>query len=184
MQGDVGVLPVRGNDAIEILENDHQTIKALLATLAQPAQREQRKETLDQLKAVLTIHNATEENLIYPALNKVAGKKSEAQKLYHETGEADVLVFELDTMLKEGQDSDFTSKAQKLQEAVLEHIEDEEGSAFPHLREHASPEQARSLSDSVREFRGAIRFTMTPMVPRSSTGEIDDAAARSRSAPQ
>lgn len=170
MQSDVGALPVRGSDAIEILENDHQTIKELLATLTEPMQREQRAELLERLKAVLTIHNATEENLVYPALNNVAGKKSEAERLYHETSKADVLVFELDMMLKQGNDSDFVAKAQKLQAAVLEHIDDEEGSAFPHLRDHATAEEAQMLTASVQEFRSALRFV--PAETGSEKGEI------------
>ncbi len=68
---------------------------------------------LELLKGVLTIHNATEENLVYPAINKVAGGKLESQHLYHETAEADVLFFELDGLLKEGDDEQFARKAVK-----------------------------------------------------------------------
>lgn len=158
MQSDSTQLPVRGNDAIEILTNDHRRIKDLLAQLTAASQTTQRKQTLEQLKAALTIHNATEENLVYPAIQEVAGKKAEAQKLYHETGEADVLVFTLDTMLKEGDEGDFSATAEKLQAAVLEHIEDEEQKAFVHLRDRSEPPQAQLLTQSVREFRSALRF--------------------------
>ena len=174
MQSDISALPVRGNDAIEILTNDHQTIKSLLSALTQATQPDRRKETLEQLKGALTIHNATEENLLYPALQVVAGKKSESQKLYHETAEADVLVFELDTMLKEGDDSGFSKTAEKLQSAVLEHIDDEESSAFPHLQKNAEPEQAQMLTQSVREFRSSMQF-QSPSRARTETGEIGQA---------
>ncbi len=174
MQSDVTPLPVRGSDAIEILKNDHDIIKNLLTDLTQATQTQQRKQTLEQLKGALTVHNATEENLVYPALDKVAGKKSESQKLYHETAEADVLIFEIDTMLKEGDDSKFDTKATKLREAILEHIEDEEGSAFPHLQKGADPQQTQMLTTSVREFRSALSFA--PGSPaarvRTETGAI------------
>lgn len=170
MHSDVHNLPVRGNDAIEILTNDHDTIKALLNQLTGSGDR---KATLEQLKGALTIHNATEENLVYPALRKVAGKKWEAQHLYHETAEADVLVFELDTMLKEGRESEFAPKAEKLKEAILEHIDDEEQKAFPHLRDRAEPQQAHMLTTSVREFRSALRFgTPDASRVRAETGEV------------
>lgn len=173
MQSDLSPLPLRGNDAVEILLNDHQVIKSLLSQLTQAGQASQRRQVLEQLKAALTIHNATEENLVYPALDKVAGKKSESQKLYHETAAADILIFELDTMLKEGDDSEFESKAEKLQGAVLEHIEDEEDSAFPHIQEKAEPAQAQMLTQSVREFRNSFRFEGPGMrAGRSETGEI------------
>ena len=37
MQSDTELIPARGTDTVEILENDHQTIKGLLKRLPQPA---------------------------------------------------------------------------------------------------------------------------------------------------
>ncbi|MGA8474293.1 MAG: hemerythrin domain-containing protein [Candidatus Cybelea sp.] len=161
MQIDTTLLPVRGNGAVEILLNDHKVIKKLLSRLTK-ANRSSREQVLEQLKGALTIHNATEENLVYPAINKVAGSKAESAHLYHETAEADVLLFELDSMLKEGDDVAFQSKAEKFQDAVLHHIDEEENKAFPHLQENAEPEQAELLADSVRTFRSSLHFETAP----------------------
>lgn len=172
MQNDINVLPVRGSDVTEILVNDHQIIKRLLTQLTQSGAGIDRQETLEELKAALTIHNATEENIVYPALHAVAGKKSEAEHLYHETATADVLVFKLDTMLKEGDESGFPALAEKLKGAIEEHIEDEEKSALPHLSKGASPEQAQLLTESIQEFRSAFRFENPAGFGRAETGEI------------
>lgn len=173
MQSDMNaLLPVRGNDATEILVNDHEAIKRLLSELTQSTANDALKSTLEQLKGVLTIHNATEENIVYPALRQVARKKWEAQRLYHETAEADVLVFQLDTMMKEGNYADFPRIAEKLRDAVLEHIEDEEQSAFRHLQESAEPMQAQMLTQSVREFRSMMRISMPMEQRRTEMGEI------------
>jgi hemerythrin superfamily protein len=150
-------LPVCGNDAVEILENDHEVIKELLDQLTS-ATNSKRADVLELLKGVLTIHNATEENLVYPAINKVAGSKLESQHLYHETAEADVLFFELDALLKEGDDEQFARKAVKFREAVLHHIDEEENKAFPRLEENADPQNAATLTESMREFRKSLRF--------------------------
>ncbi|MBV9264156.1 MAG: hemerythrin domain-containing protein [Candidatus Eremiobacteraeota bacterium] len=160
MQIDTTLLPARGTAAAEILRNDHNVIKSLLRDLT-TASGSQRQRVMEQLKGVLTIHNATEENLVYPALNKVAGSKMEADHLYHETAEADVLLFELDSMLKESDSSDFGAKAEKFQKAVLAHIDEEENKALPRLQENADPEKARALTESVREFRNALHFETT-----------------------
>jgi hemerythrin superfamily protein len=157
MQIDTSLLPVRGDDAVEILENDHEVIKELLTKLT-TATNSKRAEVLDLLKGVLTIHNATEENLVYPAIQKVAGSKLEAQHLYHETAEAAVLFFELDGLLKEGNDDEFARKALKFQEAVLHHIDEEENKAFPRLEENADPQNAATLTASMREFRSSLHF--------------------------
>ncbi len=157
MQIDTSLLPVRGDDAVEILENDHEVIKELLTRLT-TATNSKRAEVLELLKGVLTIHNATEENLVYPAIQKVAGSKVESQHLYHETAEADVLFFELDGLLKEGNDEEFARKALKFQEAVLHHIDEEENKAFPRLEENADPQNAATLTASMREFRSSLHF--------------------------
>jgi hemerythrin superfamily protein len=158
MQIDTKLLPAKGKDAVEILLNDHKVIKDLLNKLTEASDDEERQAAMEQLKGVLTIHNATEENLVYPALNKVADSKVESDHLYHETAEADVLFFELDTLLKAGDDETFDEKAEKFQEAVLHHIEEEEQKALPRLQENADPAQSEQLADSVREFRSSLHF--------------------------
>lgn len=157
MQIDATLLPARGNDAVEILQNDHEVIKGLLNQLVS-ASGAQRKDVIGKLVGALTIHNATEENLVYPALNKVAGSKLESQHLYHETMEADLLLFELDSMLKEGDDTEFAARAKKFQEAVLHHIAEEENKAFPRLQENADAEHSQILADSVKQFRSSLHF--------------------------
>ena len=161
MQIDTTLLPVRGNDAVEILLNDHQVIKGLLSELTAAA-GSRREAVLEQLKGVLTIHNATEENLVYPAINKVAGSKLEAQHLYHETAEADTLLFELDSMFKERDESDFGAKAEAFAQAVRHHIEEEEQKAFPRLRENADAMHAEMLTASVKTFRKSLHFEVAP----------------------
>jgi len=181
MQTELNSLPLRGNTILEIVENDHETIKGLLTSLTRDAGRSERVRTLEQLKGALTIHNAMEENLIYPALDKVAGRKTETMKLYNETASADILVFEIDSMLKEGgDDAKFAEKAEKLRAAVFEHIEDEEKKALPHLEEGADSRESQLLLQSVREFRNAVRFTPgSPASGRMETGEIGrDATSR------
>ena len=166
-------LPVRGEDAVEILLNDHEVLRQMLQQLTQTSKASQRKQTLEELKGALTIHNATEENLVYPALREIARKKAESQHLYQETSEADVLVFQLDTLLKEGEDDAFTETAEKLQAAILEHMDDEENSAFPHLREKAEADQAEMLTDAVRQFRGALHYGAAKQA-QTRTGTLSD----------
>lgn len=150
-------LPTTGADAVEILINDHHVIKSLLDQLTS-AKNGTRKATLERLKGVLTIHNATEENLVYPALAVVAGKKTESDHLYKETAQADVGVFEVDMLLKEHDDAGFLERAKKLQMAILEHIDDEEKKAFPDLKKHADAKQSAQLTKDVREFRDKIHL--------------------------
>jgi hemerythrin superfamily protein len=156
MQIEATLLPARGDDAVEIIENDHEVIKGLLNDLVS-ASGDRRKHVIEKLVGVLTIHNATEENLVYPALNEVAGSKTESQHLYHETMEADLLLFELDSLLKAGDDAKFATKAENFQKAVLHHIDEEENKALPRLQD-VDAAQAESLTESVKQFRSSLHF--------------------------
>ncbi len=160
MQAQLEELPVRGDDAIEILVNDHQVIKQLLGTLTTATERSKRKHALERLKAALTLHNATEENLVYPALAQIAGKHMKSGHLYHETAATDMLIFELDTLLYKDEDAqEFGKKAEKLQDSILEHIDDEENSAFPDLQKNSEPQEASMLTEAVQQFRKQFHYT-------------------------
>ena len=159
------IAPAQGATAVDILVNDHRTIKDLLRTLVENTSRESRMQCLKELQGVLTVHNATEENLIYPALNKIGKKMFESLHLYYETANADITAFEIDTMLKEGADDDkIQAKVEKFRDAILEHIDDEESKAFPHLQDAADAAETQQLNQAVQAFRGSISFE--PMAQR------------------
>jgi hemerythrin superfamily protein len=174
MQSDANMLlPCRGNTVHDIIENDHETIKGLLNSLTHSAADADRMQILEQLKGALTIHNAMEENIVYPALNKVAGHKFETLKLYNETASADIMLFEIDMMLKEGDAEKFSEKAEKLHAAVFKHMEAEEHSAMPHLEKGSDSEESQMLLKSVRDFREAMQFKPPSVATsRTYTGEI------------
>jgi hemerythrin superfamily protein len=159
MKHDTTLLPARGDDAVEILLNDHRVIRGLLDELGETA-KGKLNDILECLKGVLTIHNATEENLIYPALNKAAGSRLEAQHLYHETAEADTLMFEISTALAEGDEEELSARIQSFVDAVRHHMDEEERKALPRLRENVEAPDRKRLTDSVKKFRSAMHFDL------------------------
>jgi hemerythrin superfamily protein len=154
-----GSVPFAGNNAIEILENDHEVVKGLFGRLAEAEDPAERSSLLEQLKAVLTVHNATEENLVYPAVRFAAGRTKDAQTLYHQQDEAKQGIWELDAILKGSLDGeDFGSRVAELQKAVLAHVRKEEETEFPHLRDALKGKGLTKLTEEVREFRTKLRF--------------------------
>lgn len=152
-------IPVVGKDAIEILENDHVAVKELFAQLADGGASDNRAATLEQLKALLTVHNATEENLVYPAVRFAAGRPREADTLYHQQDEAEAALWQIDSMMKGTlDDSDLDEKIAVLQKAVLAHVRKEEETEYPHLRESLKSDGLQQLTDAVRQFRSQFIF--------------------------
>jgi hemerythrin superfamily protein len=141
-------------DIIDILEQDHQTIKNLLAEL-NTAPKATRGEVLESLKRTLAVHCATEENVVYPALHELAKRPIHATKLYHQQDEAKVLVWALDQLSPE--DDEFAKKAAKLRDAVVAHIDLEENDEFPHLRESAGDAMAE-LTAAAWDVRDEFTF--------------------------
>jgi hemerythrin superfamily protein len=148
-----GGIATTGDDAIEILLNDHKAVKSLFEQLADPDSSE-RASLLEQLKALLSVHNATEENLVYPTIRFVAGRARDAETLYHQQDEAEAGLWSIDATIKgviDGGDPD--DQIQTLQKAVLAHVRKEEETEFPHLRDALDEDALQQLTDDVREFR-------------------------------
>lgn len=137
-------------DAIDLLLNDHRRIKALLEQLV-ASDPTAAPDVTEQLKALLTVHNATEENLVYPAIHTIAQRPMHARTLYHQQDDAEVAFWEIGNL--EPGDGEFMRKAADFREAVLAHIRQEEEHEFPHLREALAPEDAQQLSEEVAAFR-------------------------------
>jgi hypothetical protein len=66
---------------------------------------------LDSLKKILCLHNAIEENLVYPAIAKIGKRKNQALELFHQTAAADIAVFTLQQALLHRDEATFTGTA-------------------------------------------------------------------------
>jgi hemerythrin superfamily protein len=149
-----GRLDPGGSDVIDILEQDHQAIKNLLADL-NTAPKRARGEVLEALKQLLTVHCTVEENLVYPAIHEIAKRPMHAVKLYHQQDEAKIVLWTLDQLSPE--DEEFEKKAAKLRDAVIAHIDLEENDEFPRLREAAGG-QMTALTAAARVIRDGFSF--------------------------
>jgi hemerythrin-like domain-containing protein len=141
-------------DPVAWLENDHLIIRKHLEELAVvPAAG--RQATLDALKQILALHNAIEENLVYPALAKTAQYEPGAMELFHQTAEADVLLFTAQHALLHGDDATFTATIQTVTVAIREHINVEETQAFPRLQAVA-PAERHELAQHIVAFKKSM----------------------------
>lgn len=156
VSGDTASRPA--GDVVDMLLQDHQQIRACLDELDRASTAQAAAPIIERLKGILTIHNATEETNVYPALAKIAGEMIEPRKLYFETAEADMLLFELDNMAKGNIEGDFGAKCSKFTAALRKHMESEEQHAFPHLREKTTDKEFASLGPAVLEYRSKLRF--------------------------
>lgn len=161
-------LASESGNAFAILVRDHEVMKNLLTELVQPGDRTMRRTMLNRLKSALAVHNATEESLIYPALSVLAGRKDSSERLYRETAETDVTLFEIDALREDREDPDF-DKLATLRDALLAHVEEVENRVIPALIESLGADGCKRLSQAMREFRGAFE----PHPSRSEVREVE-----------
>ena len=76
-------------DALKLLREDHEKVKKLLSDIESTTERAVKTRTseLARLKQELTIHEAIEEEIFYPALKDHAKTREIALEGYEEHGE-------------------------------------------------------------------------------------------------
>jgi len=141
------------SDPIAILMNEHKAVKERFGALLS-AEGNQRAAILAEIKEMLAVHNATEENVIYPAVHSLADRPMHARTLYHEQDDAEVALWDLASLKPD--DSEFVRKATELRDALLAHVKREEESEFKHLREDLSPEETRKMTAEFVAFRETL----------------------------
>jgi hemerythrin-like domain-containing protein len=120
-------------DAVELLEHDHRIVEQLFRDYGAAASLTQRRGVVEIVIRELSKHAALEELMVYPLAQKVLpGGRDEVQHHLSEHMTAKKLLAELDTMKPGDERTD--GVMQQLQEAVTEHISEEENQMFRELR--------------------------------------------------
>jgi hemerythrin-like domain-containing protein len=126
-------------NAIKLLEDDHDRVRALFALLDATSTRaaRRREQLLEQIANELRIHTTLEEEIFYPAFRQ-AGRSGDDEKTYFEALEehraAAGLV--LPDLQNTKSDSDqFGGRAKVLKELIEHHADEEEREMFPRARQ-------------------------------------------------
>ena len=125
---DTPIAAVREPDAIDLLKNDHDSVKGLFDRFKNARDRRSKAKIASQALTVLKIHSVLEEEIFYPAVRHRVGKDvmNEADEEHHV---AKVLIAELEEM--DARDDHFDAKFNVLAENVRHHIKEEESEMLP-----------------------------------------------------
>jgi iron-sulfur cluster repair protein YtfE (RIC family) len=135
-------------DAFELLKKDHDAVKKMfkeydgLGERANKAKLQLATQILDEI----TVHEAIEEEIFYPAIRENAGKNGVELVLeaYEEHHVADGIMEELRAMNPE--DERYDAKIKVLQETIEHHIGEEEDELFPEAKK-ALGEEAVTIGE-------------------------------------
>ena len=147
-------------NAIELLTQDHKTVKKLLEELSNTTERavKKRGELLARIEHELQIHTALEEELLYPAIKEAGGR--EEQKMYFEAKEehrtVDALVLP-DLLKTETGTVEFAGRVKVMKELLEHHIEEEESELFPTARKLLGKDALEQLGQAMQAHRKTLK---------------------------
>lgn len=145
-------------DVVRVLLEQHARIRDLFDDV-KSAQGEQKKQTFDELRALLAVHETAEELILRPTAKKTAGD-DEADARNHEEEEANKVLAELEKM--DVTSAEFDAKFAAFEKSVIDHAEHEEQEEFPAVRRGCDEEQLKGLGAGCRWSRRWHRPTPTP----------------------
>jgi hypothetical protein len=146
-------VPMRGEDAFQILKHDHKRLKEHLERII--SDPDDRPERLMDFTMHFAVHNATEETFIYPAVGKIALHPDDAEELFHQQDGAKEILWALHEIGTTAgpKSARFTNTTKELLATALAHVHLEETRDYPKLYTALGHERVKRLTHEVREFR-------------------------------
>jgi len=142
---------IRMKKATALLREDHRKVKKLFSEYEKLEDGEERKAELFQtIQKELTIHAQIEEELFYPALEKIDDEETKELVLeaHEEHKIVKTLLAELSRMTPE--DEGFDAKVKVLMDSVKHHADEEEEELFPCFEEDVPKESRDQISEQLR----------------------------------
>ena len=144
-------------DPFEMLKEDHERVKSILAKLEKTTERavKTRTELFAKLEQELRTHEEIEEKILYPALKAHEKLKDIVLEGFQEHHVADLLLAEIEGVSVEGEV--WGAKVKVLQESIEHHIEEEEEKMFPRAKKDFSSEQLQQLSERMQTLKKELQ---------------------------
>jgi hemerythrin HHE cation binding domain-containing protein len=144
------------NDPLNLLETDHRRFEQLLKDGEDTTERaiKGRGEVLDTLTRELNVHEAIEEQILYPALRTQAEAHDIVLEGIEEHHVADAIIKELHEVRKDNEK--WGAKFAVLKESVEHHIQEEERKMFPIARGTITREELLALGARMRALKSEL----------------------------
>lgn len=136
-------------DALSLLKDDHDKVKKMLRELESTTERgvKTREELFSKIKNELTVHEAIEEEIFYPALKEHPKTKDIALEAYEEHHVVDTVMAEIERVAYE--DETWGAKFKVMKENLEHHIEEEEGEMFKQARQVLDRDELNQLGETM-----------------------------------
>jgi hypothetical protein len=149
-------------DALSLLREDHDKVKKMLQELESTTERgvKTREELFTKVKHELTIHEAIEEEIFYPALKQHPKTKDIALEAYEEHHVVDTVMAEIHGVAYD--DEIWGAKFKVMKENLEHHIEEEEGEMFKQVKQVFDSDELSGLGESMRARKAELMSQQAP----------------------
>jgi hypothetical protein len=149
-------------DALSQHKKDHDKVKKMLQELESTTERgvKTREELFTKVKYELTVHEAIEEEIFYPALKQHPGTKDIALEAYEEHHVVDTVMAEIEGVAYE--DETWGAKFKVMKENLEHHIEEEEGEMFKQAKQVLDPDELSQLGESMKVRKEELMSQLAP----------------------
>jgi hemerythrin-like domain-containing protein len=160
-------------DAIAFLKSEHREVNALFKSFERAGERAHRtkRKLVDQMIEALSQHASIEEQVFYPALRAaIPSADDDVLEALEEHHVAKWLLSELDGMDPTAER--FTAKVTVLIESVRHHVDEEEHTLFPEVREEMTKKTLLELGDLLRTAKRLAPSYPHPRAPDEPPGNL------------
>lgn len=136
-------------DVVDLIMQDHREVERLFDKMRQFP--DTRPLAAPVLSALLIAHSRAEESAVYPAAKDEAGDTEEVAHSQEEHTQAEAMLKRL--VETDPESAQFGEVLAELEDAVTHHVEEEESTVLPHMKEHLSEQRRMELGEAFAASR-------------------------------
>lgn len=129
-------------DATRLLETDHQKVKGLFELIQQTDDAEEKRTLFQEIKGELQLHSEIEEEVFYPAFERMPEFRERVQRFIEEHQDISDLLDDID---ESEEIEEVADQIERLSEEFERHVKDEEEDFFPRIRKVCDQAQLDDL---------------------------------------
>ncbi|WP_354638012.1 hemerythrin domain-containing protein [Kitasatospora camelliae] len=154
-----------GGNVIDELMADHREVEEMFARIqAMTGGGQDLRDAVDEVTIELVRHSVAEEQHLYPAVREhVADGDRLADKELEDHSRVEKILKQLEKTRTD--DPQMNPVLQQLMDEVSAHVQDEETTLFPQLRQVCTPEMLDDLGDKIRRAKAMAPTRPHPAAP-------------------
>jgi hemerythrin superfamily protein len=161
-------------DVIEVLTHDHREVEQMFTELESlrgstgDGASKRRKDLVDQVTIELVRHSVAEEAEVYPRVKEKVSE-AEAEHAKQEHAEAEETMKRLERLQPD--DPSFDAELATLMREIREHVAEEEGEMFPHMRSVFTQDELVEMGAKVEAVKKIAPTRPHPSAPDEPPGD-------------